>query len=164
MGIQNGDRPTLHLAVPPSYLTFIATHIRLSSPFARSRVVDCYAYESPSDAPSPSPSLLTLNFLFASPSPQMLVLITCPLRGAGEVSSYPSSISTLFATTNWLERELGEMHGVEFKLKDDSRNLMLPYGDSSAPLQKCLPSIGLREIFYDSLIDSVSSRPVSIQF
>lgn len=41
---------------------------------------------------------------------------------------------------------------------------MLPYGDASAPLQKVLPSIGLREIFFDTTVDAVSFKDVSIQF
>lgn len=56
------------------------------------------------------------------------------------------------------------MHGLQLRGKDDCRNLMLPYGDASAPLQKILPSIGLREIFFDTTVDTIISRPISIQF
>jgi NADH:ubiquinone oxidoreductase subunit C len=56
------------------------------------------------------------------------------------------------------------MSNVTFSGKSDTRNLMLPYGDSSSPLQKSLPSIGLREIFYDSSTDAILTRPVSIQY
>jgi len=55
------------------------------------------------------------------------------------------------------------MHGGTFIGKKDIRNLMLQYGDSSAPLQKSFPSIGLREMFYDPIKDVVVQNPVSIQ-
>lgn len=41
---------------------------------------------------------------------------------------------------------------------------MLPYGDTSAPMKKSFPSVGLREIFYDSITDTLIQNPVSIQF
>jgi NADH:ubiquinone oxidoreductase subunit C len=56
------------------------------------------------------------------------------------------------------------LHGIFFAGKKDLRNLMLQYGDTSAPMQKSFPSIGIREIFYDSLTDLLIQNPVSIQF
>jgi len=41
---------------------------------------------------------------------------------------------------------------------------MLQYGDSSAPFRKSYPSIGLREVYYDSINDALLHSPVSIQF
>jgi hypothetical protein len=41
---------------------------------------------------------------------------------------------------------------------------MLQYGDTTAPMKKSFPSIGLREIFYDSTTDFLIQNPVSIQF
>jgi len=63
-----------------------------------------------------------------------------------------------------LEREISELHGIFFSGKKDLRNLMLQYGDTSAPMQKSFPSIGLREIFYDSSSDLLIQNPVTIQF
>ena len=78
-------------------------------------------------------------------------------------SSFVCSISELFSAGNWLEREAHEMHGVFFSGKKDIRNLMLQYGDSSSPLKKSFPSIGLREMFYDPIKDIVVQNPISIQ-
>jgi len=40
---------------------------------------------------------------------------------------------------------------------------MLQYGDTSVPFQKSYPSIGLKELFYDPINDSVIQSPVTIQ-
>ena len=74
------------------------------------------------------------------------------------------SISELFLNSNWLERELSELHGLFFIGKKDIRNLMLQYGDNSAPFQKAFPSIGTKEIFYDINNDFLIQLPISIQF
>ena len=78
-------------------------------------------------------------------------------------SSRIASITELFFAANWLEREVSELSGVIIKDKKDLRNLMLQYGDSSAPFQKSFPSIGLKEMFYNPIKDTIVQNPVSIQ-
>ena len=60
--------------------------------------------------------------------------------------------------------KFNELHGIFFSNKKDLRNLMLTYGDTSAPMRKSFPSIGIKEIFYDSTSDLLIHNPVSIQF
>lgn len=75
-----------------------------------------------------------------------------------------NSITELFLNANWLEREASELSGVFYLLKKDTRNLMLPYGDSSFPFKKSFPSIGYRELFYNNLSNTIISTSVSIQY
>ena len=75
-----------------------------------------------------------------------------------------NSISELYSNSNWLEREISELNAVFFFNKKDLRNLMLPYGDTSAPFLKNFPSVGTKEIYYDSLIDNLSQNNLTIQF
>jgi NADH:ubiquinone oxidoreductase subunit C len=62
-----------------------------------------------------------------------------------------------------LEREVAELHGVNFFGKKDLRNLMLQYGDSTSPFQKSFPTIGLREMYYEPIKDTIIQNPVSVQ-
>lgn len=73
------------------------------------------------------------------------------------------SISELFYSANWLEREVSELGGVVFLGKKDLRNLMLQYGDSSAPFQKSFPTVGLKEMFYNPVKDVIVQSPVTLQ-
>lgn len=75
----------------------------------------------------------------------------------------PKSVTELFASAAWLEREVGEMYGITFGGKKDLRNLMLQYGDSSAPFRKSYPSIGTKEVTYDPVTDNLVQTPVSTQ-
>ena len=74
------------------------------------------------------------------------------------------SITELYPNAWWLEREIAELHNINFINKKDTRNLMLQYGDTSAPFKKNNPSVGLKEIFYDAVSDSLIYSPVSLQF
>jgi NADH:ubiquinone oxidoreductase subunit C len=58
---------------------------------------------------------------------------------------------------------MAELHGIFFFNKKDIRNLMLQYGDNSTPMLKSTPSIGEREIFYDSVNDLLVQIDVNIQ-
>lgn len=73
------------------------------------------------------------------------------------------SVTELYSSANWLERECAELHGLFFNGKKDLRNLMLQYGDSSSPFQKSFPTIGLKEMFYNPVKDTIVQNPISIQ-
>jgi NADH:ubiquinone oxidoreductase subunit C len=78
-------------------------------------------------------------------------------------SSTQRSIAELFPAANWLEREARELHGTEFTYKKDVRNLLLQYGDTSAPFRKAFPAIGLRELYYDPAYDGVLQQDLTTQ-
>jgi hypothetical protein len=40
---------------------------------------------------------------------------------------------------------------------------MLQYGDTSAPFRKSYPSIGLKEVFYDSVNDQIIQHQITSQ-
>jgi NADH:ubiquinone oxidoreductase subunit C len=153
----------LSLLIPDKLLYFLALHIKLASPTRSSQLVEIFAYENPT-APAailhnaaPSNPLLVYQFhnLF---SQERLFVFSANFGG-----SAPKSLGELFSCSAWLEREAGEMHGICFEGKKDLRNLMLQYGDSSAPFRKSYPSIGTKEVFYDSVTDTLTQVSVSLQ-
>lgn len=78
-------------------------------------------------------------------------------------SSVCSTVSELYTNANWLEREIAELHGLQFTYKKDLRNLMLQYGDTSTPFKKSFPSTGFRETIYDIITDSVIQNRLDLQ-
>ena len=40
---------------------------------------------------------------------------------------------------------------------------MLQYGDTTTPFQKSAPSIGFKEVYYDSVSDVLLETPVTLQ-
>jgi NADH:ubiquinone oxidoreductase subunit C len=133
--------------------------------------VELFAYENPVSPVSQSSSKSFLSTSSLSPvlsyhfhnllSQERLFLFTSNLEGLKDQA--PKSIGELFFSATWLEREVGEMHGVCFEGKKDLRNLMLQYGDTSSPFRKTYPPIGTREVCYDPVTDALAQVPVSIQ-
>ena len=172
----------INVVLPNHLVFYTSTHLKLSSLFHTTQLVDIFAYELPSSHPaalngnprskyvdvskSNTPvlvyhfhSLLSQNriFLFSHNK-----LVSTRSRTTKYYDA-ADSITELFPAANWLEREVSEMHGVSFAGKKDLRNLMLQYGDTTAPFQKSFPTIGVREIFYNPIKDTVIQSPVSVQ-
>jgi NADH:ubiquinone oxidoreductase subunit C len=58
---------------------------------------------------------------------------------------------------------VAELHGAVFTNKKDLRNLMLQYGDTTTPFLKSAPSIGFKEVYYDSVSDILLEAPITLQ-
>lgn len=65
-----------------------------------------------------------------------------------EMSSL-DSISNIFASANWAEREVWDMFGVCFKNHPDLRRILTDYGFDGHPLRKDFPLNGYSSVRYD---------------
>jgi NADH:ubiquinone oxidoreductase subunit C len=164
--------------MPTLIFYYTALHMRFSSLFFSTQLVDMFAYDLPmssqkfSSINTPSlkegvlgltDSIVVYNYhhLF-SQDRFFLFCVDSPKKGLF-TSFNLSSISELFPNASWLEREVSELSGVIFANKKDLRNLMLQYGDTTVPFQKASPSIGYKEMFYDSLNDFLVETLVTVQ-
>lgn len=168
----------LNIYITESNFYYLTLHIKLSSLFYSTQLVDIFAYELPINKNEPvfknskiantSSSILVYNFhsIFYQQRFFVFIMLNSKTNINKNTITWNSikSVTELFLNANWLEREIAELHGIFFSGKKDVRNLMLPYGDTSAPFKKSFPSIGLREVFYDSVTDLIVQSPVSIQF
>ncbi|MDX8383544.1 MAG: NADH-quinone oxidoreductase subunit C [Ghiorsea sp.] len=59
------------------------------------------------------------------------------------------SVTEVWPTANWFEREAYDMYGVIFKNHPDLRRLLTDYGFEGHPLRKDFPLTGHAEIFFD---------------
>lgn len=173
------DDKNTNIVITQQYLYYLTLHLKLSSLFYSVQLSDMFVYEIPFNKNETLiPDMKYLNnsnnnlivYNFHSIYYQQRFFIFVISSAPNYLSKYSfnklplTSITELFLNANWLERENAELNGVFFLGKKDLRNLMLPYGDTSAPMQKSFPSIGTREIFYDTVTDLLIQNPVSIQF
>ena len=168
----------LNIYITENNLYFLSMHIKLSSLFYSTQLCEIFAYELPSNnninLNNPKRVDLTNNSIivynFHSILYQQRFFIFVTLNNKQNIKNYSTSwnslnsVTEIFLNANWLEREAAELHGIFFSNKKDLRNLMLTYGDTSAPLKKSFPSIGVKEIFYDATTDLLIQNPVSLQF
>ena len=73
------------------------------------------------------------------------------------------SLTGIFPSSNWMEREVFDMYGVSFKDHPDLRRILTDYGFEGHPLRKDFPLTGHSEVRYSEDEKKVISEPVKLE-
>ena len=74
-----------------------------------------------------------------------------------------SSLTSIFPSANWIEREVFDMYGVKFKDHPDLRRILTDYGFEGHPLRKDFPLTGHTEVRYSEDQKKVIKEPVKLE-
>ena len=87
------------------------------------------------------------------------------VRVFAEDDDFPSvaSITAVWKSANWFEREAFDLYGIAFPGHDDLRRILTDYGFIGHPFRKDFPISGHVEMLYDPDQGRVVYQPVSIE-
>ena len=73
------------------------------------------------------------------------------------------TITTIFPSANWMEREVFDMYGIKFKDHPDLRRILTDYEFEGYPLRKDFPLTGHNEVRYSEDNKKVIYEPVKLE-
>ncbi len=73
------------------------------------------------------------------------------------------SITEVFPSANWMEREVFDMYGIKFKDHPDLRRILTDYSFEGFPLRKDFPLTGHNEVRYSENDKKVIYEPVKLE-
>ena len=73
------------------------------------------------------------------------------------------SLTKIFPSANWMEREVFDMYGIKFKNHPDLRRILTDYGFKGHPLRKDFPLTGFNEVRYSEKDKKVIYEPIKLE-
>ena len=74
-----------------------------------------------------------------------------------------NSITKIFSSANWMEREAFDMYGIQFVNHPDLRRILVDYNFKGHPLRKDFPLTGFNEVRYSEKDKKVIYEPVKLE-
>ena len=80
-----------------------------------------------------------------------------------QIDKIINSLTKIYPSANWMEREVFDMYGVSFKDHPDLRRILTDYGFEGHPLRKDFPLTGHTEVRYSEDQKKVVNEPVKLE-
>ena len=74
-----------------------------------------------------------------------------------------NSLTKIYPSANWMEREVFDMYGIKFKDHPDLRRILTDYNFKGFPLRKDFPLTGFDEVRYSEEEKKVTYEPVKLE-
>ena len=101
----------------------------------------------------------SLVYLFLSHEKNIRIKVSISFEQGTKIQS----ITKIFSSANWMEREAFDMYGIQFINHPDLRRILVDYNFKGHPLRKDFPLTGFNEVRYSEKEKKVIYEPVKLE-
>ena len=150
----NISHEQLYLSIDNEDLLDVILFLKINNDTKFKQLIDITAVDYPEKS-----KRFEMIYLFLSNHFNQRIVISC-LINENEVVS---SLTKIFPSANWMEREVFDMYGIKFKDHPDLRRILTDYGFTGHPLRKDFPLTGHNEVRYSEDKKKVIYEPVKLE-
>ena len=118
------------------------------------QLIDIFAADYPNEV-----ERFKIYYLFLSHENNLRIKISATFN----VDEKIPSITKIYPSANWMEREVFDMYGIKFKNHPDLRRILTDYNFKGFPLRKDFPLTGFNEVRYSEKEKKVIYEPVKLE-
>ena len=144
----------LYLSIDNEDLLDVTLFLKTNKDTKFRQLIDITAVDYPENS-----KRFKMIYLLLSHQFNQRIIITC-LINENEVVS---SLTKIFPSANWMEREVFDMYGIKFKDHPDLRRILTDYDFKGYPLRKDFPLSGHNEVRYSEEEKKVIYEPVKLE-
>ena len=150
----NISHEQLYLSIDNEDLLDVILFLKINNDTKFKQLIDITAVDYPENL-----KRFKMIYLLLSHQFNQRIVISC-LINENEVVS---SLTKIFPSANWMEREVFDMYGVKFKDHPDLRRILTDYDFKGFPLRKDFPLTGHTEVRYSEEQKKVIYEPVKLE-
>ena len=144
----------IYINIEENYLTEVILFLKTNSITKFRQLIDITAVDYPE-----RDRRFKMIYLLLSHETNSRIIVDYNIK-EGEIVT---SLTSIYPSANWMEREVFDMYGIEFKDHPDLRRILTDYGFKGHPLRKDFPLTGFNEVRYSEKEKKVIYEPVKLE-
>ena len=145
---------TLNVSIEKDDLKEVLLFLKSNPEMKFKQLIDITAVDYPNKK-----NRFRMIYLLLSHEFNKRIIIDFPLNENEKVFS----ITSIFPSANWMEREVFDMYGIDFQDHPDLRRILTDYNFEGYPLRKDFPLTGHNEVRYSEEDKKVIYEPVKLE-
>ena len=144
----------LYLDIDPEDLIEVVLFIKTNIDFKFQQLIEMTAVDYPENK-----KRFKMVYMFLSHENNQRIILSF-LINENEIVQ---SLTSVYPSSNWMEREVFDMYGIKFKDHPDLRRILTDYQFEGFPLRKDFPLTGHKEVRYSEDEKKVIYEPVKLE-
>tara|TARA_B100000945_G_C20364078_1_gene588676 strand:+ start:218 stop:820 length:603 start_codon:yes stop_codon:yes gene_type:complete len=150
----NIENEELLLNVEPSNISSVLLFLKSNNKSKFKQLIDIFAVDYPNDE-----KRFKIYYLLLSHEFNLRIKVSISF----DIDEKIQSITKIYPSANWMEREVFDMYGIKFKNHPDLRRILTDYNFKGFPLRKDFPLTGFNEVRYSEKEKKVIYEPVKLE-